>query len=565
MFLPTTQDEMEKSGWKNLDIILVSGDTYIDSTYNGIAIIGKWLVSYGYKVGIIAQPSLKDSSDILRLGLPNLYWGVSAGLMDSMVSNYTALKKPRRHDDLTPGGENTRRPDRATLAYCNLIKQFDSEKKPIVLGGVEASLRRFAHYDFWQDKIRKSILIDCKANFLVYGMGEKTILELTRAIEQRKSHKPIKGLCYIDKKAPSNAILLPSFDEVISSHENYSKAFELFYHNQDYKTAQILAQKQDERYIIHTPPQAVLTTLEMDKIYSMGFENDVHPYYKKMGSVKALDTTQFSITTHRGCYGECNFCAIALHQGKYISMRSETNIIEEAKLMTQHAQFKGIISDVGGPTANMYGFECSKRHTIGSCPPTEESENRCLFPNTCKGLQVNHLRVLKLLEKLRKIPEIKHIFIASGIRYDLIMADKEFGKKYLEEVLCYHISGQMKIAPEHTEKKILDLMGKPSGKVLNNFIELFSIYKNAINPKMFLTYYFIAAHPGCEISNMYALKDYSRDVLHIKPEQTQIFTPTPSTYSTLMYLTEKGYRSRTSLFVEKESSMKQRQKDILIK
>ena len=565
MFLPTTQSELNSLGWESLDIILVSGDTYIDSSYNGIAIIGKWLVKFGYKVGVIAQPTLKDSSDILRLGLPNLYWGVSAGLMDSMVSNYTALKKPRKSDDLTPGVENTKRPDRATLTYCNLIKQYDSEKKPIVLGGVEASLRRFAHYDFWQERVRKSILLDSKANFLIYGMGEKAILELTRAIEQRKSFKPIKGICYVDKKCPSNALELPSFDEITNSKDAYTKAYTLFYQNQDFKTAKTLAQKQDDRYIIHTPPQVVLTTQEMDEVYGLEFENDVHPYYSAMGKVKAMDTTQFSITTHRGCYGECNFCAIALHQGKYISARSQSSILEEAKRFTAHKNFKGVISDVGGATANMYGFECKKRSTVGSCQPDDTSLNRCLYPTACKGLQVSHAPLLELLENLRKIPKIKHIFIASGIRYDLIMADKTYGKRYLEDIMKYHISGQMKIAPEHTEKSILDLMGKPSGRVLDEFIALFESCKNVISSKMFLTYYFIANHPGCSEKQMYALKDYARDVLHVRPEQTQIFTPTPSTYSTLMYYTEQNPFTGKYLFSEKEGGKKQRQKDILLK
>ncbi len=559
MFLPTTIEEVNKLGWDALDIILVSGDTYIDSSYNGSAVIGKWLVKHGFRVGIIAQPDIDSSGDITRLGSPELFWGVSAGCVDSMVANYTATKRKRRSDDFTPGGENNRRPDRAVIAYTNLIKRnFKDEKKPIVIGGIEASLRRTVHYDFWSNKLRKSVLFDAKADILSYGMGERSMLELALAMKRDEEWRNIRGISYIAKEPRRGYELLPSYTDCVESKDKFVEAFEKFYVNCDPVTAKGLVQQQDTRYLIQNPPGLTPTQEEMDKIYGMDFEREVHPYYLKQGPVKAMETIRNSITTHRGCYGECNFCAIAVHQGRTISQRSEDSIVREAETITAGDKFKGYISDVGGPTANMYGMECRKKLKSGAC-----KDKRCLYPETCRALQPSHKSQVNLLKRLKSIEGIKKIFIASGIRYDLIMSDNKCGNLYLEELIKNHISGQMKVAPEHTEDKILGLMGKQGKDVLKSFKDKFYNINEKMGKKQFLTYYLIAAHPGCGDKEMADLKKFASQELRLNPEQVQIFTPTPSTYSTLMYYTEKDPFTGKKLFVEKDTSRKEKQKNRL--
>ncbi len=559
MFLPTTVDEIKELGWNELDIILVSGDTYIDTSYNGTAVIGKVLLNAGFKVGIIAQPNIEDEKDILRLGFPRLYWAVSAGCVDSMVANYTALKKRRKSDDFTPGGINNRRPDRATIKYTNLIKQYTKENpKPIVLGGIEASLRRITHYDFWTNKLRKSVLFDAKADILSYGMGEKSMVELAKAIEKGDDYSKIRGLCYIGKKVVEGYEVLPSHEECLKDKKSFSKAFKIFYENNDPISAKGLCQQMDTRYLIQNPPALNLTSKELDGVYDIKYERDVHPYYKKDGHVKALDTIRNSITTHRGCYGECNFCAIAVHQGRRIIERSEESIVKEAKLISNKKDFKGYISDCGGPTANMYGIECEKKRKFGSC-----KEKRCLYPDKCKGLDINHNRYTKLLDKIQNLPKVKKVFVASGIRYDMILDDKKNGEKFLEQLIQNHISGQMKVAPEHTEDKILNLMGKRGKSVLKKFNDKFYELNKKYKKNQFLTYYLIAAHPGCGEKEMEKLKEFTSSELKLNPEQVQIFTPTPSTYATLMYYTETNPFNGEKLYVEKEPFKKEKQKNIL--
>ena len=561
MFLPTTKKEIEKLGWEKLDIIIITGDTYIDSSYIGAAIIGKVLLNAGYKVGIIAQPDLNSEKDITRLGEPSLFWGVTGGSVDSMVANYTALRKKRRSDDFTPGGVNNRRPDRAVIAYSNLIRRYYKNTSPIVLGGIEASLRRIAHYDFWSDKIRKSILFDAKADYLIYGMGEKATLTLAERFKTQKTPYDLPGICYIAKSKPEDALELPSFEKVTSDKQSFIKMFHEFYNNNDPITAVKLAQQQDTRFLVQNPSAAYLNQQELDKTYNLDFEQDVHPFYKKHGKVKTLETIRFSITGHRGCYGECNFCAIAMHQGRTVRWRSENSILKEVQTFLKDSSFKGIISDMGGPTGNMYGFECSKKLEKGSC-----TKKSCIFPQTCSLLNPDHSKQLKLLNKIRNIKGVKKIFIASGIRYDLILDDKKYGKKYLQEILKHHISGQMKIAPEHTENEVLKLMRKPSKEVLISFKSLFDKIsetlnrKNEKNKKQFLTYYLIAAHPGCSEEHMRNLKSFTGKHLKINPEQVQVFTPTPSTYSSLMYYTGIDPFSGKKIFVEKKDGAKNRQK-----
>lgn len=559
MFLPTTKEEMKKMGWDRADIILVSGDTYIDSSYNGIAVIGNVLAAKGYKVAIIAQPDINNDEDIKRLGEPLLYWGVSAGAVDSMVANYTASKKKRRNDDFTPGGINDKRPDRACITYTNLIKKNFKNTVPIVLGGIEASLRRIPHYDYWSNTLRRSILFDAKADIIVYGMGEKTIIELTEKIKNKESYEDIKGICYISKEKKENYIELPSYEDVKDNKNEFIEMFNTFYINNDALTAKGLIQKHDTRYLVHNPPSMPLNMEEIDFVYDLKYERDVHPYYKQQGEVKALETIKNSITTHRGCYGECNFCAIAVHQGRRIINRSMDSIIKEAETISNQKDFKGYINDVGGPTANMYMVECEKKISHGSC-----KEKRCLYPEKCKSIKINHKKQMELLKKIREIKNVKKVFVASGIRYDLVLEDKENGDRYLREIIKNHISGQMKIAPEHTEDKVLSQMGKPGKEYLKKFKDKFYKMNEEEGKNQFLTYYIIAAHPNCDEKDMKNLKDFAVKELKTNPEQVQIFTPTPSTYSTLMYYTEIDPFTGKKIFVEKDINKKIKQKDIVI-
>ena len=558
LFLPTTPEELSKTGITQLDIILVSGDSYIDSPYSGIAVIGKVLQDAGYSVGVIAQPDVSSDIDIKRLGEPRLFWGVSGGAVDSMVANYTATLKKRKSDDFTPGGINNRRPDRAVIAYSNLIRRYFKNTVPIVLGGIEASLRRITHYDYWSDKLRAPILFDAKADFLLYGMGERSILELANALAKQNDTSSIRGLGFLSHSIPEGYLELPSFEDVISDKSAFIEMFRKFYENNDAVTAKGLAQKKSDRYFIQNPPQPPLSQIEMDKVYSLPFTRRQHPFYETQGPVKALETIKFSIPTHRGCYGECNFCAIAIHEGRTISSRSEGSILSEAKSFTNDPDFKGTIQDIGGPTANMYAIECAKKMEKGAC-----LDKRCLFPEICTVLKINHQKQTDLLKKIREIPGIKHAFVGSGIRYDMVIADKEHGLDYLKEVTRFHTSGQMKIAPEHTEPVILELMGKPSNRSLTQFKESFDRISQEANKKQFLTYYLIAAYPGCSDREMRNLKNFVTRELHISPEQVQVFTPTPSTYASVMYYTEQDPFTGKPLFIEKNLQRKEKQKEIL--
>jgi uncharacterized radical SAM protein YgiQ len=559
MFLPTTSQEMKKLSWTKLDIILVSGDSYIDSPYIGTSVIGHVLINAGFRVGIIAQPSLEKPEDILRLGEPELFWGITAGSIDSMVANYTASLKKRKQDDYTPGGENNRRPDRATIAYTNLIKHNFKNTVPIVLGGLEASLRRLAHYDFWSNKIRRSVLFDAKADFLIYGMAERSIVQLATALANHEPVNTIRGLCYISKEPMEDYITLPSYEEVLSDKNAFIDSFHSFYRNNDPLTAKGLNQKHGDRYLIQNPPAFYLNQAELDSVYDLPYERNLHPYYAASGSVRALETIRFSINTHRGCYGECNFCAIAVHEGRTVRWRSKKSILSEAELLTKIPGFKGNIADLGGPTANMYGFECNKKINRGSC-----QDRRCLFPVICTALRPTHQPQIELLESIRNLPDIKKVFVASGIRYDLILNDRRYGNKYLSEIVENHISGQMKIAPEHVTPRVLNMMGKPGSDSLKAFKLKFDQLNKQMGKNQFLTYYFIAAHPGCSEDDMLKARDFASRELHVHPEQVQIFTPTPSTYASVMYFTEMNPFTREPIFVEKNLQRKTRQKEILV-
>lgn len=558
MFLPTTKKEMKTLGWARLDVILVSGDAYIDSSYIGVAVIGKWLLHHGFRVGVIAQPNLDTADDLLALGAPKLFWGVSGGAVDSMVANYTATKKRRQFDDYTPGGENNRRPDRAVMTYVNMIRRYAKPTVPVVVGGIEASLRRIAHYDYWTNKVRRSLLFDAKADILMYGMAERAVLELARCLAQDKDWRHIRGLCYRDSAPKDGYVELPPFETVQQDKTAFIDMFHLFYRNNEPQTAQGLFQKHGDKFLIQNPPAEHMSQTELDSVFNLDFERKVHPAAAVQGKVRALDTIQFSLTTHRGCYGECNFCAIAVHQGRTVRSRSEASILQEAKLVTEHSDFKGILPDVGGPTANMYGFECDRKIKKGPC-----SDRRCLFPKKCTSLQPSHRRQIQLLRQLRQLPGVRKVFVASGIRPDLVLADKKDGTQYLREIANHHVSGQLKIAPEHTEKKVLDLMGKSSMDSVLKFKQMFDDFSRDCGKKQFLTYYFIAAHPGSSDTDMDLMKKQVSRELHMNPEQVQVFIPTPSTYSSVMYYTERDPFTGKSIFVEKSIHRKEKQKSIL--
>ncbi|MGD0879327.1 MAG: YgiQ family radical SAM protein [Anaerolineales bacterium] len=572
MFLPTTSDEVKNLGWDGLDVILVTGDSYIDSPFIGTAVIGKVLAHAGYRVGVIAQPDISGVADIGRLGLPRLFWGVTAGSIDSMVANYTALKKPRKSDDYTPGGLNTRRPDRATIVYSNLIRHLVNKNTdktlriskapcltaPIVLGGIEASLRRVAHYDFWDDAIRRSVLFDAKAGYILYGMAEKAVLEFAAALRDGQDPHSIRGLCYIAKEPPPGYLELPAYETVAQDKAAFTEMFHLFYRNNDPISAHGLVQKHADRYLVQNPPALTETQIELDAIYALDFERRQHPFYEQQGRVKALETIAFSISTHRGCYGECNFCAISVHEGTTVRWRSPESILAEAARLARDPDFKGYIQDLGGPTANMYGFECGRKLAKGIC-----SVKRCVYPEVCPLMKVDHQPQIDLLRKVRQISGVKKVFVASGIRYDMLQCDKEHGDAYLREVVEHHVSGQMKVAPEHTQEQVLELMGKPGTASLLEFKTRFDDLNRLAGKRQFLTYYLIAAHPGCTEADMQNLRLFASRKLRIHPEQVQVFTPTPSTYSSLMYYTEIDPFTGQPLFVEKDARRKERQKEIV--
>ncbi|MDA8140400.1 MAG: YgiQ family radical SAM protein [Desulfobacteraceae bacterium] len=562
-FLPTTREELAVWGWSALDVILVTGDTYIDTSHIGVAVIGRVLLAAGYRVGLIAQPDIHSARDIGRLGEPRLFWGVTGGSVDSMIANFTPSGKRRRTDDMTPGGQNDRRPDRAVIAYSQLIQRHFKNTKPIVLGGIEASLRRISHYDAWSDRVRRSILFDAKADYLLYGMADQTVVALADALAQGKEVRAIRGLCYISPTIPEPDlyfsqpnVLLPSHEEVRQDAAAFSQMFALFYTHSQTSSDQRLCQRQDTRFLVHNPPAPPPSQEALDAIYELPYARAVHPYYQSLRRVAAMETIPFALTTHRGCFGQCRFCAITVHQGRQVISRSQASLLREAAAISRHPDFKGIISDVGGPTANMYGMDCTRPgcHKKG-----------CVFPKTCRQLNLDHGPQIELLRALRGLPGIRKVFVASGLRYDLILADRRNGLAYLEELLRHHTSGQLKIAPEHIHDPLLQLMGKPDRQTLEDFIDLFDQVNARMPKKQFLTYYFMAAHPGCTLQDMAELREFARRRLRVIPEQVQIFTPSPATFSTLMYHIGIDPFTGQAIFVEKSLRGKIDQKKMLAK
>lgn len=557
MFVPTTLEEVRALGWDGLDVILVTGDTYTDNSYNGAALVGHWLIDHGFRAGIIAQPDVSSGDDISRLGSPRLFWSVSSGCVDSMVANYTPTRKFRKEDDFTPGGVNDRRPDRATIAYTNLIKRH-IKGSPIFLAGMEASLRRVAHYDFWSDSVRRSVLFDSKADGIIYGMAELATLELAQTIRDGRDWHGIRGICYTSGRVPDGHAMMPSFENCRDDRDSFMEAFRVFRANSDPITAKSLVQAHGDRYLIQNRPQRPMSQNELDALYESDFEDAVHPYYANQGRVRAMDTVRNSITTHRGCYGDCSFCSIALHQGTTVVYRSEGSILREAERIASRPGFNGVIQDVGGPTANMYGIECGMKTAKGRC-----TDRRCLGGRPCPRLPIDHSAQTRILRKISDIPGVRHVFVNSGVRYDMLVADKVHGQEYLDELVAHHVSGQMKIAPEHISPKVLKLMGKPGREVLEDFRRMFSESVAKCGKDEYLTYYFMAAHPGCTEDDMRELGDYCHRVLGIHPEQVQVFTPTPSSYSTAMYRTSKDIRGR-DVKVERSIQKRQKQKDLVV-
>ena len=538
-YLPISREDMEKRNWEQCDFVYVTGDAYVDHPSFGHAIISRILESHGYKVGIIAQPDWKNADSVRILGEPRLGYLVSAGNMDSMVNHYSVSKKRRAKDSYTPGGEMGKRPDYATVVYCNLIRSIS--KKPIIIGGIEASLRRLAHYDYWSGKMKRSILLDSQADLLSYGMGERAIVEIADALN---SGIDIRDITFIDGtvyRAESLAsvydeVMLPSYKELTADKKEYAKSFYTQYCNTDAFSGRRLVEPYGEHlYVVQNPAARPLSEEEMDDVYALPYMRNYHPSYEAAGGIPAITEVKFSLISNRGCFGGCSFCALTFHQGRIVQTRSHESIVNEAELLTKEPDFKGYIHDVGGPTANFRHPSCEKQMKAGVCP-----EKQCLFPKPCRNLNADHSDYISLLKKLREIPKVKKVFIRSGIRFDYLLADP--GHAFLKELCEYHVSGQLKVAPEHISDNVLKRMGKPENSVYRRFMKEYEKMNEKLGKKQYLVPYLMSSHPGSTLTEAVELAEYLRDLGYM-PEQVQDFYPTPSTLSTCMYYT--GYDPRT--------------------
>ncbi|GAB5613729.1 YgiQ family radical SAM protein [Faecalimonas hominis] len=545
-FLPISKEEMKQRGWEQVDFVYVSGDAYVDHPSFGHAIITRVLEAHGYKVGIIAQPDWKNKESIMVFGEPRLGFLVSSGNMDSMVNHYTVSKKRRKADAFTPDGVMGKRPDYAAVVYSNLIRQV-YKKTPIILGGIEASLRRLAHYDYWSNKLKRSILLDSGADILSYGMGERSIVEIAEALD---SGMAVSDITYIDGtvcKVKSldcvyDAITLQSYDELQKDKLNYARSFYVQYCNTDPFTAKRLVEPYGEHlYIVQNPPSKPLSQSEMDRVYSYPYMRTYHPSYEELGGVPAIEEVKYSLISNRGCFGACSFCALTFHQGRIIQTRSHESLIEEAKKFIWDKDFKGYIHDVGGPTANFRAPACEKQLTHGAC-----KNKQCLFPKPCKNMRVDHKDYLRLLRKLRELPNVKKVFIRSGIRFDYLMADKD--DTFFKELCEHHVSGQLKVAPEHISDAVLQKMGKPENSVYQAFTKKYKQINERIGKNQFLVPYLMSSHPGSTMKEAVELAEYLRDLGYM-PEQVQDFYPTPSTISTCMYYTGVDPRTMEKVYV----------------
>ena len=559
-FLPISKKDMDARGWTQCDFVYIIGDAYVDHPSFGHAIISRVLEDAGYKVGILSQPDWKKPESITALGEPRLGFLVSGGNMDSMVNHYSVSKKHRQTDAFTPGGVMGKRPDYAVTVYCNLIRRT-YKKTPIIIGGIEASLRRLAHYDYWSDKLKRSILLDAQADLLLYGMGERSIVEVADALNDGMD---IHDVTYIDgtvfrvREPDPNlpCLRLPDYPSLVSDPKKYAESFYLQYCNTDpFSARRLLEPYGEHEFVVQNPPQKPLSQEEMDRVYGLPYCRTYHPSYEKKGGVPAISEVRFSLASNRGCFGACSFCALTFHQGRIIQTRSHESLLAEAEAMTHEKDFKGYIHDVGGPTANFRQPACKKQLTKGACP-----NRQCLFPEPCKNMIADHSDYVALLRKLRKLPGVKKVFIRSGIRFDYLLADKS--ETFFHELVRYHISGQLKVAPEHVSDHVLEKMGKPRHAVYLQFLEKYKKINEQEHMKQFVVPYLMSSHPGCTLRDAVELAEYLRDTGH-EPEQVQDFYPTPSTLSTVMYYTGLDPRTMEKVYVPKNPHEKAMQRALM--
>lgn len=559
-FLPIDRKDMEKRGWEQVDFAYVIGDAYVDHSSFGPAVISRVLESRGYRVGIIAQPDWRDASGIDVFGRPRLGFLVSGGNMDPMVNHYTVSKKRRNFDAYSPGGAAGKRPDHATVVYCNLIRQKYKDC-PIIIGGIEASLRRLAHYDYWSDSLKRSILLDSQADIISYGMGEHSIVEIAEALDAGIA---VKDITFIDGTVYKTGnlenvydyLLLPSYEDLKADRLNYARSFRIQYDNTDpFSGKRLVEPYANGIYIVQNPAAKPLTQLEMDDVYSLPYMNDYHPSYEKYGGVPAVSEIKFSLTSNRGCFGGCSFCALTFHQGRIVQARSHQSIIDEAVRMTEAPDFKGYIHDVGGPTADFRHPACDKQTKEGACPGRQ-----CLFPEPCRNLKADHRDYVELLRKLRKLPKVKKVFVRSGVRFDYVLADKD--DLFIRELCKYHVSGQLRVAPEHVSDNVLKLMGKPANSVYEKFADKFKKINRQLGKEQYLVPYLMSSHPGSTLKDAIKLAEYIRDIGYM-PEQVQDFYPTPSTISTCMYYTGVDPRNMQPVYVPRNPHEKAMQRALI--
>lgn len=561
-FLPICKEDMIERGWDECDFVLVTGDAYVDHHSFGTAIISRVLEHAGYKVGIIAQPNWKTTEDFMKLGKPRLGFLVNGGNMDPMVNHYSVSKRQRDKDLYSPGGEMGHRPDRATIVYCNRIREAYGDI-PLVIGGIEASLRRFAHYDYWSDQVRKSILVDSGADLLVYGMSERQIVKVADAINDGFDPKYISfidGTCYMAGSLDEvyvDYVLTPSFEEIKKDKVKFAQAFKIQEAEQDPFRGKAIVQPHGNKFMVQNKPEPPLTREELDEVYALQYTKNYHPSYEAKGGIPALNEVKFSIVSSRGCFGSCSFCAITFHQGRAVQSRSHESILEEAKEITHLPDFKGYIHDVGGPTANFRQEACKKQITEGKggC-----KHRQCLDPSPCKNLNVDHSDYISLLRKVRQVPGVKKAFVRSGIRYDYVMADKD--NTFMRELIKHHVSGQLKVAPEHVAEEVLYYMQKPAGETYDRFRQKFFAMNEQIGLKQYLIPYLMSSHPGSTLNSAIELAEYLRDIKY-QPEQVQDFYPTPGTLSTTMFYTGLDPRTMKEVYVPKSKTEKAMQRALL--
>lgn len=559
-FLPVCKEDMIKRGWDEVDFAYIIGDAYVDHHSFGPAVISRVLESHGYKIGIISQPDWKKEESITILGRPRLGFLVSAGNMDTQVNHYTVNKKHRKHDAYTPGGVMGKRPDRATIVYGNLIRKVYKDI-PVIIGGIEASLRRLAHYDYWSDSVKRSILLDSGADLISYGMGERSIVEIADALNSGIAVCDItfiNGTVYKTKNPDSgyDAIRLPSFSDICRDKKVFAQSFYTQYINTDPFTGkQLIEPYREKEFVVQNPPSKPLETQELDHVYGLPYMRTCHPSYEALGGVPAITELKFSLTSSRGCFGGCSFCALTFHQGRIVQTRSHESIVAEAALLTEDKDFKGYINDVGGPTANFRHSSCEKQLSKGVC-----QNKQCLYPKPCKNLTVSHKDYQILLHKLRTLPKVKKVFIRSGIRFDYMMADKD--PSFMEELCKYHVSGQLKVAPEHICDQVLKRMGKPENQVFESFLKAYEKTNQKLGMKQYVVPYLMSSHPGSTLKEAIKLAEYVRDLGYM-PEQVQDFYPTPATISTCMYYTGLDPRTMEKVYVPKTQKEKEMQRALI--